>query len=73
MIVAYLERLPARKAEWAFLLMDATTLPHLKKADAKKVTKRYERELKGHKLKEQATDNALKELNIGVRYDRKPG
>lgn len=67
MITAYLERLPARKAEWAFLLIDAAALPHMKQADQKKVYKRYERDIKGYKQVKPAEDKVLRELNVGVR------
>lgn len=75
MIEAYLERLPARKAEWALLAMDATSLPHLKPRDQRTVLTNYERDLRGLQRpgRTVATDADLKALGIGVRYGRKSG
>lgn len=68
-IEAYLERLPARMAEWKMMMADPIALPHMKKRDAQKMMNNWNRAMNENAPVQPASPAALMMIGIGVKFE----
>jgi mannitol/fructose-specific phosphotransferase system IIA component len=67
-ISAYLERLPARQAEWKMLMADPIALPHMKESDRRAMVNSWNTTMLKDAPARVATPAKLKMMGIGVRF-----
>lgn len=73
-ITAYLERLPARQAEWKMQTAEAVSIPHMKTNARDALYGKWTKEVNingsGHSRGQVVSPARLKLLGIGVHYAR---
>lgn len=68
-ISAYVERLPARMAEWKLGMADAASIPHMKESARTSTLRDWLREASPEREGAEVVSPArLKMLGVGVRY-----
>lgn len=66
----YMERLPARQAEWKLAMTQAAAIPHMKKENRKAAVRALEKQANEYREQEAhvASPAKLKMMGIGVRF-----
>lgn len=67
-IEAYLEKLPARMAEYKMMMADPIALPHMKKNDQQNMVNSWNRAMSANQPAQVASPARLKMMGIGVRF-----
>lgn len=71
-IEAYLEKLPARMAEYKMMMADPIALPHMKKNDQQNMVNSWNRAMSANQPAQVASPARLKMMGIGVRFETDP-
>lgn len=69
-IEAYLDKLPARMAEYKMMMADPIALPHMKKNDQQNMINSWNRAMQVSVPVQVASPARLKMMGIGVKFEQ---